>query len=302
MTITQTSNASDTSNTGGAAVGTVTLTAAATSSAAVDTTTRTEATTSTAVSRELFADADLANTAAAQDVYAGRLRPSAPIELVVFDMAGTTVRDDGVVEQAFERAAQRTGVADRMPWEQALGYVRDTMGQSKIDVFTHLSGGDLGLAQRATLSFEEAYAEIAAESGVEVIEGAAELFADLRSAGLKVALTTGFAPATRDAILDALGWHDLVEVALSPVDAGRGRPAPDLVLTALLRTGASCVQAVAVLGDTESDVRSGRSAGAGLVAGVLTGAHGRQALENAGADHVLGSVTELRELAAFRAG
>ena len=61
------------------------------------------------------------------------------IELVVFDMAGTTVRDDGVVEQAFQRAAERTGVADRMPWEDALQHVRDTMGQSKIEVFLHLT-------------------------------------------------------------------------------------------------------------------------------------------------------------------
>lgn len=30
-----------------------------------------------------------------------------PLELVVLDMAGTTVLDDGVVEQAFQRAAER---------------------------------------------------------------------------------------------------------------------------------------------------------------------------------------------------
>ncbi len=228
--------------------------------------------------------------------------PQTPIELGVFDLAGTTVRDDGVVEQAFARAAERTGVAARLPWEEALGYVRDTMGQSKLDVFTHLSGGDVELAERAPAAFEGAYAEIVEESGVEAIDGAAELFGELRERGLKVALTTGFAPVTRDAILDALGWRSLVDVALSPVDAGRGRPAPDLVLTALLRTGACCVQSVAVLGDTESDVRSGRRAGAGLVAGVLSGAHDRATLEAAGADYVLDTVVGLLELPAFRVG
>ncbi|MDI6022129.1 phosphonatase-like hydrolase [Leucobacter sp. UT-8R-CII-1-4] len=225
-----------------------------------------------------------------------------PIELVVFDMAGTTVQDDGVVELAFERAAERTGVVVNMSWDEALTYVRDTMGQSKIDVFSHLSGGDLALAKRATQSFEEAYAEIVRESGVAAIDGTAELITELRDRGLSVALTTGFAPVTRDAILDALGWRELVDIALSPVDVGRGRPAPDLVLSALMRSGASCVQAVAVLGDTESDVRSGRRAGAGLVAGVLSGAHDRATLEAAGADYVLNSVVELRGLPAFSAG
>ncbi|MGO2933493.1 phosphonatase-like hydrolase [Microbacterium sp.] len=213
------------------------------------------------------------------------------IELVVLDMAGTTVRDDGVVEQAFQRAAERTGVADRMPWPEALQYVRDTMGMSKIDVFTHLAGGDIAAATAATDAFEGAYSEIIAEQGVEEIAGAADMIARLRDAGIKVVLTTGFAPVTRDALIDALGWRDLVDLALSPVDAGRGRPAPDLVLTALLRTGASSVQAVAVAGDTSSDVETGRRAGAGFVAGVLTGAHRRDVL--AAADAVLESVADL---------
>ncbi|MBP1327595.1 phosphonatase-like hydrolase [Leucobacter exalbidus] len=222
-----------------------------------------------------------------------------PIELVVFDMAGTTVLDDGIVEQAFQRAAERTGVADRMPWDEALGYVRETMGRSKIDVFTHLSGGDVDKATAASLAFEAAYAEIVAESGAEEIPGAADLISDLRDSGRKVVLTTGFAPPTRDAIIASLGWGSLVDLALSPVDAGRGRPAPDLVLTALLRTQTHSVERVAVFGDTTSDVASGRRAGAGLVAGVLTGAHTGEALMEAGADTVLTSITALRGLPEF---
>ena len=223
-----------------------------------------------------------------------------PLELVVLDMAGTTVLDDGVVEQAFQRAAERTGVADRMPWTEALDYVRVTMGQSKIDVFTHLADGDVEAAARATAAFEGAYAEIVAEQGVSEVPGAADAIQDLMDTGLAVVLTTGFAPVTRDALIDGLGWHGLVDLVLSPVDAGRGRPAPDLVLTALLRTRTSSVAAVAVAGDTVSDVESGRRAGAGFVAGVLTGAHDRASLSAAGADAVLSDVTALRGALAQR--
>lgn len=223
-----------------------------------------------------------------------------PIELVVLDMAGTTVRDDGIVEQAFGRAAERTGVAERMPWADALQYVRDTMGQSKIEVFTHLAGGDRGAAERATEAFEGAYAEIVAEQGAEEIPGARAAIESLQDAGIRVALTTGFAPVTRDAILDSLGWRGLVEIALSPADVGRGRPAPDLVLTALMLAGVSAVQAVAVAGDTTSDVLSGLRAGAGFVAGVLTGSHDAEALAAAGADAVLPSILDLRAALAER--
>ncbi|WP_040162806.1 phosphonatase-like hydrolase [Microbacterium gorillae] len=219
-----------------------------------------------------------------------------PTELVVLDMAGTTVRDDGVVETAFRRAAERTGVAADIGWDRALQYVRDTMGQSKVEVFTHLAGGDRDRAEVATAAFEAAYAELIADGGAEPIAGARETIEALRAAGLQVYLTTGFAPVTRDALLDALGWRDLVDGVLSPIDAGRGRPAPDLVLAAALRARVSDVRAVAVAGDTASDVRSGLAAGAGVVAGVLTGAHDEAALRAAGAHRVLASVADLAAL------
>ena len=199
--------------------------------------------------------------------------PDRTIELVVLDMAGTTVLDGGIVEQAFERAAVRVGLSTFRPLVESLQYVRETMGQSKIEVFRHLTDGDEASAQNANTEFERAYGELIEEVGVEAIPGAGETIDALRAAGRKVALTTGFSPATRDAVLDRLGWR--VDIALSPADAGRGRPAPDLVLAAIIATGASSVTAVAVVGDTTSDIRSGRNAGAGLVIGVTTGAHTR---------------------------
>ena len=215
----------------------------------------------------------------------------AAIELVVLDMAGTTVVDDGIVERAFDRAARRVRLAEGDALDEALQYVRDTMGQSKIEVFRHLTGGDEAAAQNANREFEIAYSELIDEVGVDEIPGAAAAIAELRGAGIAVALTTGFSPETRDALLARLDWT--VDAVLSPADAGRGRPAPDLVLSALIATGASAVAAVAVVGDTISDILSGRNAGAGLVIGVVTGAHTRQQLQDAGADIVLDSVRGL---------
>ncbi|KRC62095.1 haloacid dehalogenase [Agromyces sp. Root81] len=215
-------------------------------------------------------------------------------------MAGTTVADDGVVERAFALAAERSGIATGEAFESALEYVRDTMGQSKIEVFRVLADDDEDAAQRANSAFEGAYAELVASEGVAEIAGAADVIRELRGAGASVVLTTGFSPETRDAIIDALGWHELADLVLSPADAGRGRPHPDLPLTALLRTGASAVDAMVVVGDTVSDVESGVNAGAGFVVGVLSGAHDRDALEAAGADAVIDSIVELPALLGLR--
>jgi phosphoglycolate phosphatase-like HAD superfamily hydrolase len=56
------------------------------------------------------------------------------------------------------------------------------------------------------------------------------------------------------------------------------------------------VRELAVAGDTRSDIESGLRAGAGLVAGVLTGGTPREELAAVGATHVLDSVTELPAL------
>jgi phosphoglycolate phosphatase len=77
---------------------------------------------------------------------------------------------------------------------------------------------------------------------------------------------------------------------LSPADAGRGRPWPDLPLTALLRLRGGAVGELAVAGDTASDIDSGRRAGAAIVAGVLTGASTRAELEQAGAPLILDTI------------
>ncbi|MFI1004187.1 HAD family hydrolase [Streptomyces galbus] len=227
-----------------------------------------------------------------------RLTPASDIRLVVLDMAGTTVADGGLVERAFDSAARALGVEPgSQDHAEKLAHVRATMGESKISVFRHLFG-DEERAHRANAAFEEAYGALVDDGLVAPVPGARAAVEALLADGRSVVLTTGFARVTQDALLDALGWRDLVPVTLCPADAGgRGRPYPDLVLEAFLRTKAADSTAqVAVVGDTTYDVLSGLRAGAGLVAGVRTGAHDAGALRAAGAGHVLDSVAELPAL------
>lgn len=215
-----------------------------------------------------------------------------PIQLVCLDMAGTTVADGGTVERAFETALDSLGVAGEDRTRMA-AYVRETMGTSKIEVFRSLFG-DEDTAQAANRAFEDAYE--AAVDRIEPLPGAEDTMRTLRGRGIRVALTTGFSARTRDMVIDALGWKELADLVLSPSDAGRGRPYPDMVLTAVLRLRIDDVRAVAVAGDTAADVTTGLRAGASVVAGVLTGADGRDRLLAAGASVVLDSVAGLPPL------
>jgi phosphoglycolate phosphatase len=219
------------------------------------------------------------------------------ISVACLDMAGTTVADDGSVIAAFSAAVAQFGLPQGTPrYDEALAYVRQTMGQSKIEVFRHILGAEEA-AQQANAAFEEHYARSVRAGQVAPLPGAVETFAALRAAGIKVCLATGFSPATRDALLDALSWRPLIDLALSPADVGRGRPWPDLPLTALLRLRGGAVSELAVAGDTGSDVESGLRAGAGLVAGVLTGSSSREELERANAPVILDTIAGLLPLA-----
>jgi phosphoglycolate phosphatase len=213
------------------------------------------------------------------------------ITVACLDMAGTTVADDGTVMEAFTAAIaeQNLPVAS---FSQAMQDVRSSMGQSKIEVFRRILGDDT-VAVKANEAFEDHYGAAVSRGAVAAMPGAEDTFAALRDAGVRVCLATGFSPVTRDAIIGKLGWGALIDLALSPADAGRGRPWPDLPLTALIRLGGGAVGELAVAGDTGSDVESGLRAGAAVVAGVLTGASSRADLEQAGAPLILDTIAGL---------
>ncbi|MCJ0904797.1 phosphonatase-like hydrolase [Rhodococcus sp. ARC_M6] len=219
-----------------------------------------------------------------------------PITLAVLDMAGTTVADDGLVLRAFAAAAEAGGLPAEGPdADAARQYVLDTMGQSKIVVFRAIFG-DEDRAQAANAAFETTYDALIDQGLAQPIPGAEKAITTLREAGIKVALTTGFSRSTQDKLLAALGWETLADLTLSPAEAGRGRPYPDLILTALLRLGIDDVHQIAVVGDTSNDVLSGIRSGASIVAGTLTGAHDEHQLRDAGATHIVESVTDFAEL------
>jgi phosphoglycolate phosphatase len=222
------------------------------------------------------------------------MRP--PIRLVALDMAGTTISDDGVVMDAFHEALADAGIAATSPgFANAEEIVRETMGQSKIEVFRRVLGTQEA-AGRARAVFEGAYEKAVLTGHVNAIPGAEILLGKLRAGGVKTCLTTGFSRATRDLLLQQLGWENAADLVLSPADAGRGRPFPDLLWTAMLRLGAGSVDEVVVAGDTASDMESGRRAGVGLRCGVLTGADDETRLRAGGATHILASVADLLPL------
>jgi phosphonatase-like hydrolase len=214
----------------------------------------------------------------------------AGIALVCFDMAGTTVVDDGQVPQAFTAALAEHGIAI------GEGDIRNVRGASKRQAILDLlpEGPDRAAkAERALAAFREQLAALY-RGTVREIPGAAEVFRRLRARGVRVALNTGFDRETAQMLLGALGWNDgAVDAVVCGDDVARGRPAPDMIFRCMKLTGVARAESVANVGDTMLDLQAGCNAKVAWNIGVLTGAHERALMAAQPHTHLLGSVAEL---------
>ena len=219
----------------------------------------------------------------------------AEVELVVMDMAGTTVHDGGEVPAAFRAALARHGI--RLSDEE----IAEVRGASKREVIArllsrHRPDAAPGLADEVHAGFREALAE-RYRAGARAVEGAEDAIGWLRGRGVRVALNTGFDRATTRLLLDALGWAEgVVDAVVCGDEVPRGRPAPYLIFRAMEAAGATSVHRVMNVGDTELDLRAGWNAGVAWNVGVTGGAHPRERLELAPHTHLIGSVASLPAL------
>ena len=217
------------------------------------------------------------------------------IELVVFDMAGTTVQDDGQVPEAFTAALAEYGVA------VSPEAIRGLRGASKREAIIGLLPAGAARAEQAKrvyASFRDHLARRYADTAREV-PGAGDVFAYLRGRGIRVALNTGFDRGTTQMLLAALGWAaHTVDAIVCGDEVPQGRPAPYLIFRCMEATGAVSVGRVANVGDTALDLRAGHNAGVRFNVGVLSGAHGRDLLAAEPHTHLIASVANLPTLLA----
>lgn len=234
------------------------------------------------------------------------------LQLIIFDMAGTTVRDEHEVEACFAQAAAATGL------HASAARILAVQGQAKRAVFEQLWREQLGaaapaaeLTSRVDYSYQvfrevlEAHYRTAA---VLPTEGCLDLFAYLKSHGIRIALTTGFYREVTDLILHRLGWdvnldaqrrgnrHAVIDLSISSDEVAEGRPAPLMIQKAMQVFGITNPQQVWNVGDTPSDLESGRRAGCARSLGLVNGTHTREQLAQCPNDGLLASLAELHQL------
>lgn len=233
------------------------------------------------------------------------------IQLVVFDMAGTTVQDNHEVQDCFHKAAWETEL------EAHPAKVTAMQGWSKRLVFETLWAEQIGASdpifdsqveasyQRFKSLLEKHYST----QPVLPTEGCLELFSWLRDEGIQIALNTGFYRKVTDIILERLGWNQglnknyvgtsesIIQASVTPSEIynHEGRPAPYMIQKAMYQLGIKAPQSVVVIGDTPSDLEAGINANCRWSLGVTNGTHTREQLKLSPNHGLMDSLLELKK-------
>jgi phosphonatase-like hydrolase len=204
------------------------------------------------------------------------------IELVVFDMAGTTVNDDDSVNRCLRSSLAAAGLS------VTVAQVNAVMGLPKPNAIASLieqSGSRNELSHQVDAIHDDFVSRSIAfyrdDPSVYEVPGAARVFEVLKRSGVRIALNTGFNRSIARVVLERLGWSQstTIDATICSDEVRRGRPHPDMIQTLMARFGVGDAKRVAKVGDTPVDLLEGENAGCGLVVGVTGGTHSRRELE-----------------------
>ena len=194
-------------------------------------------------------------------------------KLAVLDMAGTTVNDHGLVQQAaintmkaitnetitMEDANKVMGIPKNIAFEQLCSVKKISIDNQTIDKLLKYFNDEL----------ENQYNT---KGNLELMPFVEELFEAMRKRGTKIYLNTGFNKKIAEIIVKQLDLKKMIDGFIGSDEVKKGRPHPDMILLAMKRAEVEYSHKVMKIGDTVSDLYEGFSAGCAWNIGVLTGA------------------------------
>jgi len=224
-----------------------------------------------------------------------------PIKLVVFDIAGTTVKDDHNVSKAFKAAL------DKYNYNVPLELINPLMGYEKNQAITQMlrlhetdeSKITVGLVNDIHREFVKQMIHFYQfEPGIEPLPNVEETFAALHNTGVLVGINTGFSRDIAETIVNRLQWREkgLIDYLIGSDEVELGRPHPFMIQKIMQEADITDPKEVVKVGDTEVDIREGQSVGCKYVIGVTTGIFTREELEEYHPSHIIDDIAEILDI------
>jgi len=236
------------------------------------------------------------------------MKAATGVQLIVCDMAGTTVRDEHEVESCFTRAAMQTDL--QMTDEEILA-VQGWAKRHVFEVFWERQVGNRGEVWRNQVEnsynlFRTILEDHYNNSPIRPTDGCLELFAFLKEKNIPIALTTGFYRKVTNIILKKLGWlqglnekyagnkEAVIQASIASDEVEQGRPRPDMIFKAMQLLNINDAKHVINIGDTPSDIQSGKNAGCRYSCSLSNGTHSAEQLLPHTPDNMFASMFEFK--------
>ena len=223
------------------------------------------------------------------------------IKLIVFDIAGTTVKDNYEVSKTFQYAMKKHG------YDVELSAINPLMGyEKKLAIGKLLSVCESDISQITPSLIGSIHADFVKEMisfynvspDVVALPNVEQTFEKLKKQGIRVAINTGFSRDIANSVIDRLQWREkgLIDEVIGSDEVPLGRPEPFMIQKLMENCGITDPAEVVKVGDTEVDVREGQNAECKYVIGITTGIFTREELASYHPTHIIDDVAQVLDI------
>ncbi|WP_445117001.1 HAD-IA family hydrolase [Acinetobacter sp. WZC-1] len=208
-----------------------------------------------------------------------------PVELIIFDWDGTLFDSVGQIVDSLQFAAR--AYAQPLTYDAAKGII----GLGLPEVMQALFPGVPDLHHDLLQCYADHY--VAHSKNDVWFDGVAELLADLKGQGIRLAVATGKSRRGLDRVLSQTNSHDLFEITRAASET-RSKPDPRMLEEILAVTGVEVGNAMMV-GDTSYDLEMAQRIAMPRI-GVSYGVHTPQILQQFNPLAIVDNVRQLHQL------
>ena len=217
------------------------------------------------------------------------------IQLVIFDMAGTTIQEDNLVYKTIMKVMQA-----ELPSLNLNLVLRIAAGKEKRQAITDIiyeiekTYPDKDRVAKLFKTFQLQLKEAYDLYPMSVFPEVREMLKILKAKDIKIAFNTGYDRKTANNILKKTNLEigkDL-DCLVTASDVERNRPAPDMIIEICKKLQIVPEKTIKI-GDSIIDIEEGKAAQVKYSIGITTGAQEKSILQEANPDFILSNMKEL---------
>ncbi len=219
------------------------------------------------------------------------------INMLVFDMAGTTINEKGIVYETLYDTMSNFGL------NVSRNEIYKWHGLNKYEVLNNYLTNDKKVSDEINNCIrEQLYSNFDSNlkeryftsSNLDLIDDNLPiLFDKLRKKNIKIALNTGYSKEIQESIIKKLNMNEFIDDYISSEEVKYGRPYPYMIHKLMERNNILNSKNVIKFGDTNNDILEGINANCIASVGVLSGADSFKNLKNA--NHIINSIMDIDE-------